>query len=99
MIDPMSEWVPLAVCATALALLCAVVVISLVFIARSLGSVASEMRRIHLQHSNIIRMMLKAGFRPANGLDWFDDDRETRVVGQGATLDTQFDLRTPGDRQ
>lgn len=91
-----SENVQLLVCAGALALLCAVVIVALVFIAKSLRSVATETRRIHLQQATIVGMLLRAGFRPhKGGKDWFDDGKRTRVAGE---LDlTQFDWRHPSE--
>lgn len=79
-----------------LAVLCAAGIASLVLIARSLRGVSSNMQRIHLQQVTIVRMLLRAGFRPArNGgdKDWFDNALQTQQVGD---IDyTAFDWRTP----
>lgn len=60
---------------------------------RSIGSIKHDARRIHLQQATIIGMLLKAGFRPAKTLDWFDNGDETRQLGEPAL--TQFDWRKP----
>lgn len=90
------EDVQALVCLVVLAALCAVVIVALVFIARALADVAGSMRKVHIQQANIIRMLLKAGFRPArHGRDWFDDGAPTQVIGQGSDYDTQFDMSRP----
>lgn len=80
--------------ALGLALLCGVVIVCLVLISRSLRTVATEMRRLHLQQATIVGMLLRAGFRPAKGRkDWYEDDHDTRLAGE---IDrTQFDWRRP----
>lgn len=75
-----------------LALLVAVTVVALVLVVRASRDIAQDMRRVHLQQANIIRMLLKAGFRPAKGRDWFDDGGATQVRGDGYTA---FDWRQP----
>lgn len=54
--------------------------------------VRADMRKLHLQQSNIVQMLLRAGFRPARGsLDWRDDADAT----QAAPDFTKFDWRKP----
>lgn len=60
---------------------------------RALRGIETLQRRIHKQQENIIGMLLKAGFRPANTLDWGDNGDATRVLGEPVM--TQFDWRKP----
>lgn len=60
---------------------------------RALRGIETTQRRIHKQQANIIGMLLKAGFRPANTLDWLDDGDGTRRLGEPVM--TQFDWRKP----
>lgn len=65
---------------------------ALVILGRITSDGARTLRKLHLQQSNIINMMLRAGFRPPKGKDWFDDARETQVVDQGSPYDTKVDV-------
>lgn len=79
-----------------LAVICLVVIVSLVFIVRSLEGISTSQRKLHLQQATIIGMLLRAGFRPATkGPDWFDDASRTQVARD--THYTQWDWRTPTD--
>lgn len=77
-----------------LAVLLAVTLGALVLIVSALRSVAADMRKLHLQQATIVRMLLRAGFRPAGtGRDWFDDPNKTMKADE--QWYTQWDLRRP----
>jgi hypothetical protein len=60
----------------AAALACAMVLLD-----RRLKAIVAEQRRIHLQQSNIIAMLMRAGFRgPKAPPDWGDSGNWTRVI-------------------
>lgn len=90
----MTDQARLIACLGSLALLSAVVIVALVFIATALRATATEMRKLHLQQATILGMLLRAGFRPyKRGRDWFDDAHATRVNDE---LDlTSYDWRKP----
>lgn len=75
-------------------LLLLVTLVSLVLIVRALRSVAFDMRRLHGQQATVVRMLLRAGFRPPSAtLDWLDDAHKTQLRGDDWW--TQHDLRPP----
>lgn len=80
-----------------LAFLAGSAVCALILIARHAREASVSARKLHLQQANIIKMMLRAGFRPPErGQDWADAALETQVLGQGSPLDTKWDMRRPG---
>lgn len=88
------EWIAVAFLAV-LALAAGALIGALVLIARSARSLDTNMRRLHLQQSTIVGMMLKAGFRPLKtGKDWFDDGDVTGVAGNLEW--TKINLEKPG---
>ncbi len=88
--------IQLAIVVGCLALLSATAIGALILIARSMRSLAREMRRLHLQQGNIVATLLRAGFRPARGgPDWFDERLGTRVSGDTENEYTDFDWRKP----
>lgn len=77
-----------------LAILLAVTLGALVLIVSSLRAVAADMQRLHMQQATIVRMLLRAGFRPAGtSRDWFDDPHSTKKADEDWF--TQWDLRRP----
>lgn len=72
----------LIVCFAVLCGLLAVVMCALVLIVGATRDIAANLRRLHQQQVSIIRMMLRAGFRPPHGgRDWFDDANKTQAWG------------------
>lgn len=61
---------------------------------RLVRDIRTDVRKVHLQQSNIVGMLLRAGFRPARGEpDWRDDAVRT----QSGPDFTRFDWRKPGN--
>jgi hypothetical protein len=67
-------------------LVLAAALVALVYVSEArLRQVAAEQRRIHLQQSNIIAMLLRAGFRgPRAARDWGDSGNWTQVRGDSS---------------
>lgn len=87
------EWRTIAVLVV-LGLLLVVTLGALVLIVRSLRDLAGDMRRLSLQQATVVRMLLRAGFRPPSSTaDWLEDADKTRARGE--TWWTQWDLRRP----
>lgn len=78
----------------ALALLLSVTLAALVMIVRALRDTAGSMQRLHLQQATIVRMLLRAGFRPpSSSPDWCDDAHKTR--GLDELWYTKYDMKAP----
>lgn len=91
----MTADVRLYVALGALVLLVVAGLVALSLVVRHVGRIEVTLRKLHVQQSNIIAMLLRAGFRPARTLNWLEDGDETRVAGE--TAYTQFDWRNPSD--
>ena len=58
-----------------------------------LDTVASDQRGLRQQMSNLLSMLLRAGYKRGPTVDWSDDEQRTQV--KGVFRDTQWDWRKP----
>ena len=65
----------------------------LVGVSRRIEKVSKDQRGLRKQMSNIISMLLRAGFKRGPTVDWSDDEQKTQVKGRWQ--DTVFDWRKP----
>jgi hypothetical protein len=64
------------------------------FIVKAARTARDDIHKIHLQQATIIKMMLRAGFRPAKSdPDWRDDGDQTQLPSF-----TRFDWQSPEQR-
>lgn len=62
-------------------------------LAKDQGKLAADQRGLRQQLSNLLSMLLRAGFKRGPARDWSDDEQATQVRGEGT--ETQWDWRRP----
>lgn len=55
----------------------------------------TQLRALRLQVSNVVKMLLNAGFKVRKSFDWNDNEDDTRPLEAASPYDTQVDLRKP----
>lgn len=73
-------------------ILLAIVVVQNARTLRRVGAIEQTLIKLRIQMSNMIRMLLNAGFKVKRPIDWSDDEGDTRRLD---AFDTQWDWRKP----
>ena len=85
-----TDWAVLVAVAAGALSVCAGLVI-LVGVSRRIEKVSKDQKGLRRQMSNIISMLLRAGYKRGPTVDWSDDDQKTLVKGRWQ--DTIWDWR------